>query len=216
MAHSRIDIARPPEAVFAYMTDPAKLGTWQDAEEVEQLTPGPVGAGTRFREVHKAMGRRRVEITEIVVFEPGRRFDIRVVDGPPVDARWDYEPHGAGTRLTFTPSVRLPGPLAGLVGIRHDPGVPSLPPPPQARPRVRRDLSLPHSRGLTPESPRIKGSDPLRVSGAEKRVAAGMAGWSGAGWAAWSGAMTSSPMRCSCSRTGAKSGPVERRLHSIT
>jgi hypothetical protein len=115
MARSHIDIARPPEAVFAYMTDPAKLGTWQDAEEVEQITPGPVGAGTRFREVHKALGRRRVEITEIVVFEPGRRFDIRVVDGPPVDGRWDYEPHGAGTRLTFTPAVRLPRPLAGIV-----------------------------------------------------------------------------------------------------
>jgi uncharacterized protein YndB with AHSA1/START domain len=113
--HARIDIARSPEAVFAYMTDPAKLGTWQDAEEVEQLAPGPVGAGTRFREIHRALGRRRVEITEIVVFEPGRRFDIRVVEGPPIDARWDYEPHSTGTRLTFTPTVRLPTPLAPLV-----------------------------------------------------------------------------------------------------
>jgi uncharacterized protein YndB with AHSA1/START domain len=116
MARARIDIARPPAEVFAYMTDPAKLGTWQDAEDVEQLTPGPVGAGTRLREVHKALGRRREEITEIVVFEPGRRFDIRVVEGPPVDGRWDYEPQGEGTRLTFTPTVRLPGPLAGVVG----------------------------------------------------------------------------------------------------
>jgi uncharacterized protein YndB with AHSA1/START domain len=104
-----IQIARSPEEVFAYLTDPSKLSTWQDAEEVVELTPGPRGPGTRLREVHKALGRRRVEITEFVVYEPGRRFDTRVIDGPPVDGRWDFEPTGGGTRLTFTPSVRLAG-----------------------------------------------------------------------------------------------------------
>jgi uncharacterized protein YndB with AHSA1/START domain len=106
-----VEITRSPEEVFAYVTDPTKVSTWQDAEEVSQLTPGPVGAGTRFREVHKVLGIRRVEITEVVVFEPGRRFDIRVVEGPPVDGRWDFESAGAGTRLTLTPTARLPGPL---------------------------------------------------------------------------------------------------------
>jgi hypothetical protein len=90
---------------------PTKLSTWQDVEEVSQITPGPVGPGTRFREVHKAPGIRRVEITEVVVFEPGRRFDIRLVEGPPIDGRWDFEPAGAGTRLTLTPAARLRGPL---------------------------------------------------------------------------------------------------------
>ena len=116
-----VEIARSPEEVFAYVTDPTKLSTWQDVEEVIQLTPGPVGPGTRFREVHKVLGIRRVEITEVVVFEPGRRFDIHVVEGPPVDGRWDFEPAGAGTRLTLTPTARLPGrlrvaePLAAFV-----------------------------------------------------------------------------------------------------
>jgi uncharacterized protein YndB with AHSA1/START domain len=104
-----IEIARSPEEVFAYVTDPSKLSTWQDAEEVTKLTPGPAGVGTRLREIHKVLGRRRVEITEFVVYEPGRRFDIRVVDGPPLDGRWDFEPSTAGTRLTFTPIVRLTG-----------------------------------------------------------------------------------------------------------
>jgi hypothetical protein len=106
-----VDIARSPEDVFAYVTDPAKLPTWQDAEEVTQITPGPIGAGTCFREVHKVLGRQRVEITEVVVFQPGRRFDVRVVEGPPVDGRWDFEAAPAGTRLTFTPTARLPAPL---------------------------------------------------------------------------------------------------------
>jgi uncharacterized protein YndB with AHSA1/START domain len=104
-----IEIARSPDEVFAYLTDPSKLSTWQDAEEVTQLTPGAVGVGTRLREVHRVLGRRRVEITEFVVYEPGRRFDIRMIDGPPLDGRWDFEPSTAGTRLTFTPIVRLTG-----------------------------------------------------------------------------------------------------------
>lgn len=105
----RIEIARSPEEVFAYLTDPAKLSTWQDAQAVTVFTPGPPGPGTRLREVHQALGRRRVEITEFVVYEPGRRFDIRMVDGPPLDGRWDFEPSDAGTLLTFTPIVRLTG-----------------------------------------------------------------------------------------------------------
>jgi uncharacterized protein YndB with AHSA1/START domain len=104
-----IDIARSPEEVFAYVTDPAKLSTWQNAEEVTQLTPGPLRAGARLREVHKVLGRRRVQITEVVVSEPGRRLDIRMVDGPPLDGRWDFAPSATGTRLTFTPIVRLTG-----------------------------------------------------------------------------------------------------------
>jgi uncharacterized protein YndB with AHSA1/START domain len=104
-----IDIARSPKEVFAYLTDPSKLSTWQDAEEVAQLTPGPLGVGTRLREVHKVLGRRRVEITEFVVYEPGRRFEIRMVDGPPLDGRWEFERSAAGTRLRFTPIVRLTG-----------------------------------------------------------------------------------------------------------
>lgn len=104
-----IEIARSPDELFGYLTDPSKLSTWQDAEEVTKLTPGPIGVGTRLREVHKALGMRRVEITEFVAFEPGKRFEIRMVDGPPLDGRWDLEPCEVGTRLTFTPIPRLTG-----------------------------------------------------------------------------------------------------------
>jgi uncharacterized protein YndB with AHSA1/START domain len=109
MASITVQIARPPDEVFAFVTDPTKLSAWQDAEEVQQLTEGPVMAGTRFREVHKVMGRRRVELTEVVECDPGRRFHIRVVEGPPVDGRWEFVPTPAGTRVTFTPLAHLSG-----------------------------------------------------------------------------------------------------------
>jgi uncharacterized protein YndB with AHSA1/START domain len=111
-----IVIDRPPAEVFAFIADPSRLEAWQDAVAVQQLTPAPVGVGTRFREVHRAMGRERVEITEITEFEPGRRFAIRVVDGPPVDGAWDFAATGDGaTRLTFTPRARVRPRLRGLV-----------------------------------------------------------------------------------------------------
>jgi uncharacterized protein YndB with AHSA1/START domain len=92
MASAAVQVARPPGDVFAFVTDPAKLSAWQDVEEVQQLTDGPVRAGTRFREVHKILGRRRVELTEVVECDPGRVFQIRVVEGPPVDGRWEFAP----------------------------------------------------------------------------------------------------------------------------
>src|SRR3954468_21651458 len=110
MARTTVEIGRPPEDVFAFITDPAKLSAWQDVEEVQQLTDGPVRSGTRFHEVHKVMGRRRVELTEVVECDPGRLFHIRVVEGPPVDGRWEFAPTpSGGTRLTLTPLAHLPG-----------------------------------------------------------------------------------------------------------
>lgn len=81
-----VDVARPPEKVFAYLSDPEKLSEWQGAAEVTQLTDGPVGPGTRFREVHVAMGRRMESVTEFAEYEPPRRLRVRIVEGPlPVD-----------------------------------------------------------------------------------------------------------------------------------
>jgi uncharacterized protein YndB with AHSA1/START domain len=98
-----VEIARPPHEVFAFVTDPAHLAEWQPKDEVTQLTPGPIGQGTRFREVTVLLGRRLEQITEFAVYDPGRRLDVRVVEGPiPLDGRWDFEESAGGTRLRFT------------------------------------------------------------------------------------------------------------------
>jgi uncharacterized protein YndB with AHSA1/START domain len=112
-----IDVDRPPHEVFAYLTDPGNLREWQGTHEAEQLTDGPVGPGTRFREVHLLMGRRLESITEVSAYEPDRRFAVRIVSGPtPIDGRWELEPRaGGGTRLHFSasgaPRPRLLAPL---------------------------------------------------------------------------------------------------------
>ena len=106
------EVARPPHEVFAYLSDPEKLYEWQGTAEVVKLTDGPVGEGTRFREVHERMGRRIESVTEVSAYEPDRRFDIRIVEGPlPVDGRWDLEPAGAGSRIRFAATGRARGPM---------------------------------------------------------------------------------------------------------
>jgi uncharacterized protein YndB with AHSA1/START domain len=111
-------IGRPPDEVFAYLADPANLHDWQGTAEVEQLTPGPIAAGTRFRELHRMLGRRIESVTEIVDYQPDRRFAIRVISGPlPIDGRWDLEPDGTGTLLRF--SAEGVGPALAAPLARH-------------------------------------------------------------------------------------------------
>jgi uncharacterized protein YndB with AHSA1/START domain len=95
------DIARPPASVFAYATDPGKLASWQ-TNTVSAEPDGPIGIGTRIREVHRAPGGRELAATvEIVEYEPDRAFGLHTVEGLPVHARITFEPTDAGTRLRF-------------------------------------------------------------------------------------------------------------------
>ena len=74
------EIARPPAEVFAYVTDPAKLATWQtNTISAVAENDQPFGLGTRVREVHRAPGGKHlaslVEMSEALA-EPvaGRLF----------------------------------------------------------------------------------------------------------------------------------------------
>lgn len=52
------EIAREPVDVFAYMVDATKLASWQ-RNTVSAVSDGPMGLGTKIREVHRAPGRRQ-------------------------------------------------------------------------------------------------------------------------------------------------------------
>lgn len=105
-------VARPPEVVFDYLTDPARLAEWQtDKTSVEPLTGGPPGLGTRVRERTKPRrGREFEQIVEFAEFDRPRRVRVHVVEGPyPVDGVWTFEPDGAGTRVHFVAEGEVPG-----------------------------------------------------------------------------------------------------------
>jgi uncharacterized protein YndB with AHSA1/START domain len=98
------DIARSPGDVFAYVTDPSKLPSWQTNTVSSELeTDPPLRAGSRLREVHTAPGNRRVEsLVEVSELDPDRAFGLRMLEGPlPLDATITFEPAGGGTRMRF-------------------------------------------------------------------------------------------------------------------
>lgn len=108
------EIARPPADVFAYVTDPAKLATWQtNTISAAAANDQPFGLGTRVREVHRALGGRQiVSLVEVSEYEPGRVFGLRVLEGAlPIDARITLESSKVGTRVQLDAQGQPSGPL---------------------------------------------------------------------------------------------------------
>lgn len=99
------DIERPVPEVFAYVTDPAKLPTWQtNTVSVVQEGDGPLALGTRLREVHRGPGGKELEsLVEVSEYEPDSRFGLRMIEGPLlVHGLLGFEHVDGGTRLFFT------------------------------------------------------------------------------------------------------------------
>ena len=78
-----VEIARSPEAVFAYLDDLARHGEWQSTIVSARVdTEGPTRVGTRATETRR-MGKREQAITyEVTQHDPPRSFAFRGVDGP--------------------------------------------------------------------------------------------------------------------------------------
>src|SRR5450631_4392365 len=66
------EIARPPSEVFAHVTDPAKLATWQtNTISAVAESDQPFGLGTRVREVHRAPGGKQLaSLVEVSEYDP--------------------------------------------------------------------------------------------------------------------------------------------------
>ena len=117
------EIAHPPSDVFAYVTDPSKLHTWQtNTVSAEVQGGGPLVLGSRLRERHRAPGGKELDsVVEVAEFEPPRAFALRMVEGSlPLDAHIRLEPSGDGTRMAFrvhgqpTGAMRVMQPLLRL------------------------------------------------------------------------------------------------------
>ena len=97
-------IVRPVREVFAYVTEPANLHSWQtNTVSVERLDDGPLRAGSRLREVHRAPGGRELaSVVEVAELERDHSFALRVVEGLPIHARICFDSVGEETRMRFT------------------------------------------------------------------------------------------------------------------
>ena len=99
-----IVIGRPVDDVWEFVHDIANDRLWQTTlVESEQLTDGPMGVGTRVREVRHFLGLKIELAWEVTEFEPKTRSAIRGVSGPvPLSGGYRLEPLDAGTKFTVT------------------------------------------------------------------------------------------------------------------
>jgi uncharacterized protein YndB with AHSA1/START domain len=113
-----LQIARPVDEVFAYLTDIGRIPEWQaSAEEVS--FEGELAEGSRIREVRSMMGRRATSTMEVTEYDPPKRFSLRTVEGP-ITYTVDHalEAVDGGTRVTFTgrgETNRVPRLMLGTV-----------------------------------------------------------------------------------------------------
>jgi uncharacterized protein YndB with AHSA1/START domain len=106
-----IEISRPPEDVFGYLTDVDSLPRWQKSL-LEAHAEGPFEEGTRIVEKRSLFGRNAETELEVTAMESPRRLTLKTIRGP-VDLEVDHElePNGAGTTLHVTAAGRAKGAL---------------------------------------------------------------------------------------------------------
>ncbi len=112
---SSVDIARPPEQVFAYVTDPTRFGEWQEGVVEGHIEGGDAPhLGALCTMTRRLGGSNRTSTSELTVVDPPRRWAIHGIDGPiradidvtvepleggeqsRVTIRLDFTGHGAG------------------------------------------------------------------------------------------------------------------------
>ena len=121
-----VEIERPIEEVFAFVTEPENYPKWQPSLlEVRPHSRGPLRVGRGATEVRRFLG-REIETTWICTeHEPSGRATIESEQGPvPFRGTFTLEPTERGTRFTWTvetrgASARLAGPLAGRMTRRE-------------------------------------------------------------------------------------------------
>jgi uncharacterized protein YndB with AHSA1/START domain len=135
---SSFDIARPPEEVYRYMTDPSRVPEWQEsALDARVEGAGPATVGSRVVMTRRIGRGERAMTMEITSQEPPKSFGARGIDGPiraifnqtvemlddgarsRVTTELDFEGHGIGkllVPLVVRPQARkeLPRNLATL------------------------------------------------------------------------------------------------------
>jgi len=96
-------IDKPVKDVFAFVTNPANMAKWNSAVvSMEQITPGAVGLGTKFKNVGEMLGRRIEGEMQVVAFEPDSKYGFQMNAGPmQVNITLAFKTVGTGTKLSL-------------------------------------------------------------------------------------------------------------------
>ena len=113
---SSIEIARPPEEVFSYVTDPSRFAEWQfDVVSTHLEGERPPSVGSRFTTVRRIGQTDRTMTQEITEISPPRSWAAHGVAGPiRPNATITVEPLTDSTRSRVTFALDFEGHGAGV------------------------------------------------------------------------------------------------------
>ncbi len=108
---SSFEIARPPDEVYSYVTDPSRFPEWQhDVVRVRIQGGRPPGVGTKFTTTRRIGRVEQTTTQEITKIDPPWSWAARGVDGPfRPSAGITVEPLGDGARSRVTVALDFEG-----------------------------------------------------------------------------------------------------------
>jgi uncharacterized protein YndB with AHSA1/START domain len=103
-----VQLAPAPADVFPWLLEADRVPRWTGhLEAYERLDDGPLGVGSRLRQVLDVSGRRIDVELEVTRYAPPHGAETRFsTNGIDVVSDYALEPAGAGTRLTQTIDAR--------------------------------------------------------------------------------------------------------------
>lgn len=109
-------ISHPVEKVFSFVCNPENDPLWMPKlGPGKQVTCGPIGAGTAFRQSVLVMGRPVEFEWELIEYVPNSRAVARSLTGPiAFEGGYDFEDKEAATLVTKFGSVFLTGFLLAI------------------------------------------------------------------------------------------------------
>ncbi|MBI5353500.1 MAG: SRPBCC family protein [Chloroflexi bacterium] len=105
-------IDRPVKDVFVFVSDPNNMSKWNSAVvSIQQITPGAVGVGTKFKTVGEALGRRLEGELQVQTYEPQSKCGFQLKAGPmQMNLTLSLKTVGTGTKI----SLNVQGNPAGV------------------------------------------------------------------------------------------------------
>lgn len=93
----------PQKDVFAFVANPNNMSKWNSAVVgLEQVTPGAVGTGTKFKSIGEMMGRRIEGEMQITAYEPDTKCGFQINAGPmQVNITLSFKTVGTGTKINL-------------------------------------------------------------------------------------------------------------------
>jgi len=115
-SHS-VEIPRPPPEVFPWLLEEDKVPRWTGhLERYERVDGGPLGRGSKVRQVLDVSG-RRIDVTlEVTAYEPPTGAQTRFsTNGIDVVNSYALQAAGTGTRLTQSIEAKPSGLTARML-----------------------------------------------------------------------------------------------------